>query len=163
MFNHRVPSVSERPLHKWSASTKVKQYSDKLSGRQVSSCHKGLVELTTKIASSFLLRLLCVEGRSGLWFALMTIDANLSRVLVSLASAQNHRWSESRTVRNKSDAKDNRHRWALSESVNGFSFSRGAHQIFKPSSRCRHFQAPLVIFWESAALADSTVGAFLPQ
>lgn len=91
MFSHRVPSVSERPLHKWSESTKVKQYSDKLSGRQVSSCHKGLVELTTKIASSFLLRLLCVEGRSGLWFALMSIDADLSRVLVSLDSAQNHR------------------------------------------------------------------------
>lgn len=65
---------------------------------------------------------------------------------------------------NKREAKDSRHLWALSESVNnGFSSSRGAKQIFKPSSCCRHVQAPLVIFQERAALADSTATAPLPQ
>ena len=66
-------------------------------------------------------------------------------------------------VKNRRDAKDSRHLWALSESVNGFSFSRGSSQIFKPSSCCRHVQAPLVIFWERASPADSTVGASLSQ
>ncbi len=85
-------------------------------------------------------------------------------VLVSFASAQNQRWSESKTVINKREARDSRHLWALSESVNnGFSSSRGAKQIFKPSSCCRHVQAPLVIFQERAALADSTATAPLPQ
>ncbi|TNN63590.1 hypothetical protein EYF80_026126 [Liparis tanakae] len=92
----------ERARHTVFAFEKEKQSLDRLSGRQVSIRHRGLVELSRKITSCFLARRLG-SGDGGIccrWrefgYSSVSVKANplshrLSRVRVSFASAQNHK------------------------------------------------------------------------